>query len=66
MRIVSLYVPIAIGLFIYYKVSANLVFGWRRLYQQGLLEELPAAAVAMLLGRVSTAAAFYRSNPTPM
>jgi transposase-like protein len=30
-------------------VNANLVFGWRRLYQKGLLEENPATPAAPLL-----------------
>jgi transposase len=36
-----------------HEVNANLVFGWRRLYQQGLLEEPGALAVPMLPVRLS-------------
>lgn len=32
-----------------HEVNANLVFGWRRLYQQGLLEQNAAAPAARLL-----------------
>lgn len=36
-----------------HEVNANLVFGWRRLYQQGLLEEPSAPPVAMLPVKLS-------------
>jgi transposase len=37
-----------------HEVNANLVFGWRRLYRQGLLEVQALAPVAMLPVKVST------------
>ena len=37
-----------------YKINANLIFGWRRLFQQGLLTDTPAKRVSLLPVKVTT------------
>ena len=47
-----------------HEVNANLVFGWRRLYQQGLLEPQPAlTAVPMLPVKVSAPTLIPTTSP---
>lgn len=43
-----------------HEVNANLVFGWRRLYQQGLLEEPRAASSALLPIKLSAPKSLVR------